>query len=210
MLTLVFDTETTGKADFKFGPDHPSQPGLVQLGAILYDDRKVVAELNLIVQPRDGEGDPIPVQPEAYAKHGIDDETAARVGFFARQALDILDGLFGKAERVVAYNARFDDLVVATECYRDDLAHIFEGCDLVCAMLSAKPVCKLPNRHGYADYKWPSLDEAYRMLVDPNGFDNAHDAMADVRACAAVLWALEDGGHPLVTVESYKQGNKAT
>jgi hypothetical protein len=47
---------------------------------------------------------------------------------------------------------------------------------------------KLPNSRG--GYKWPTLDEAYRVLVDPSGFKDAHDAMADTRACRGVYYAL--------------------
>ena len=63
-------------------------------------------------------------------------------------------------------------------------------------MLSSMPVLKLPGRYG--NYKWPKLEEAYKFLVDPAGFEDAHDALVDVKACAAVLDALEEMGAPLV------------
>ena len=51
---------------------------------------------------------------------------------------------------------------------------------------------KIPGK-----YKWPNLAEAYAAYVDPAGFTDAHDAMADVQACARVLHAIEDNAIPL-------------
>lgn len=204
MLTLVYDTETTGMVDFKAPPDAPHQPGLVQLGAIFYDERRVVGELNVVVRPVDIDDKPIPIGPEAMAKHGISEGDVKRFGVPQFMAVGMLGEMGLKADRVVVFNVEFDHLVIRAAQHRE--GGRFRPCGsllarpAVCAMLSAKPVCKLPGR--YADYKWPSLAEAYRMLVDPQGFEGAHDAMADVRAAAAVLWALEDGGHPLVTIKS--------
>jgi len=44
-------------------------------------------------------------------------------------------------------------------------------------------------RSGRTNYKNPSLQEAYRHLFGRN-FVGAHDAMADVRACRDVYFAL--------------------
>jgi len=65
-------------------------------------------------------------------------------------------------------------------------------------MKTLEPIMKLPGKYGY---KFPTLDEAYRAYVDPMGFEGAHDAMKDVEACAAVLWAIEDNGFPLWTLK---------
>ena len=61
-----------------------------------------------------------------------------------------------------------------------------------CTMRIATNVLKIPGPRGF---KWPTLQEAYKRLVDPAGFEGAHDAITDVKACAAVFYALEDGGH---------------
>ena len=39
-MILFFDTETTGKADFKSSPDAAHQPRLVQFAALLMDEFK--------------------------------------------------------------------------------------------------------------------------------------------------------------------------
>ena len=57
-----------------------------------------------------------------------------------------------------------------------------------CTMLNTVEIVKIPGRKGY---KWPKLDEAYRILVDPDGFEGAHDALADVKACRKVFYNLK-------------------
>ena len=75
MKALIFDSETTGKALWKEPADDPRQPRIVQLGAILYDDeRRVVAEMNLVVRP-----DGWTVPAEAAAIHGFTTERAGAV-----------------------------------------------------------------------------------------------------------------------------------
>ena len=58
-------------------------------------------------------------------------------------------------------------------------------------MMASSFVLKLPGRFGNS-YKWPKLSEAYETLVDEEGFEGAHDAMADVRACRAVYYKLKE------------------
>lgn len=61
--------------------------------------------------------------------------------------------------------------------------------DKFCTMKAMTPVCKL---HGnYGDFKWPKLQEAHKHAFGVE-FDGAHDALADVRACARVYrWLME-------------------
>jgi DNA polymerase-3 subunit epsilon len=76
-MLLAFDTETTGLVDFRMPSDHPSQPHLVQLAAVLIDEEtwQERASLSVIIEP---EGWQIP--EAASAVHGIDTETAKRCG----------------------------------------------------------------------------------------------------------------------------------
>ena len=60
-------------------------------------------------------------------------------------------------------------------------------------MEATTDICKIPPPRG-SGYKWPKLEEAYRILVDPVGFEGAHDAMVDVEACRKVFYALKNGG----------------
>lgn len=197
MLTLVFDTETTGMADFKAAKLNRlhCQPYIVQLGASLYLDRQVVAEVNILADPT-YKGDRMSIPPGATEVHGITDSMIEAAGFDHKLVVPLFNQLVKKADRLVAHNMQFDLLMARSMFTRIAASHdTLLGVPKVCTMLSSKPVLKLPGKYG--DFKWPSLDEAYRVLVDADGFEGAHDAMVDVRAAAAVLFALEDAGHPL-------------
>lgn len=194
MLTLVFDTETTGKADFKQKQRLHIQPYLVQLGAQMYLDRRLVAEVNLIGDPS-FKGERVKVPQGAIDVHGITDEIIEAASFDYKLVVPIFNNLVKKADRLVAHNMEYDFLIARAMFTRIAASHdALLEVPKVCTMKSSETVLKLPGKYGY---KWPSLQEAYEALVDADGFEGAHDAMADVRACAAVLFALEDAGHPL-------------
>lgn len=193
MRTLVFDTETSGKCNFKLPPDNPVQPYIVQLAALLYDGRQLMAHLNLICCPMIGP-DQVLIPKEATDVHGITDDVAKRMGVPMKMIAAMFNNFLKVSDRIVAHNMDFDTRIMAGTYLRsgfpvDQLAIPHR----VCTMKAAEPVLKLPGLYG--KYKWPSLDEAYKTLVDKEGFDNAHDALADAKACAAILWALEDAGH---------------
>ncbi|MCL2608248.1 MAG: 3'-5' exonuclease [Methanomassiliicoccaceae archaeon] len=63
-----------------------------------------------------------------------------------------------------------------------------------CIMLASRDVCKIPGL--YDEYKWPKLDEAYRMIVrdDPAGIKGmqTHRAMSDAVMASYVLLRLHD------------------
>lgn len=189
MKALIFDSETTGKALWKEPADDPRQPRIVQLGAILYDDeRRVVAEMNLVVRP-----DGWTVPAEAAAIHGFTTERAGAVGVRIRGVLALFLALAERADVVVAHNLAFDRMMVEIEIARrpaEELARLVEvwrAKRKFCTMEESTEVLRLPGFFG--KYKWPSLAEAHRHYLGV-GFEGAHDAMADVRACAAVYFAM--------------------
>lgn len=186
LTTLAFDSETTGKSDFRAPAGAPSQPHIVQLGAILYDEnRRVVGEMNYLVKP---DGWTIPA--EATEIHGITTEMCERFGLPLKTVIMTLLCLARRAKRTAAHNRPFDDLMVRTALIRLGFTKELEewealskagGC---CTMEAMTPVCKLPGRRGF---KWPTLQEAHTHAFGV-GFEGAHDAMIDVRSCAKVLF----------------------
>lgn len=188
-MHLIIDTETTGKCDFRGGLD--AQPYLVQIGMLLFDnDRRLRGELNAIIRP---EGWEIP--DEAAAVHGITTGIALRYGVPVNEVLNIVERFGAHAEILSSFNWDFDRLVVDAALYRSGLLR--EGFNLkqdyVCTMREMTPICKI-KKLGYIGpdpYKWPKLEEAYRFLFN-EGFDGAHDAMADVRAAARIYFRLLD------------------
>ena len=192
MSALFYDSETTGKLDFKRPAEDPSQPHIVQLGAILCDDsRRVVAEINLLVRP---DGWVIPA--EAIAIHGITQDMAERYGVGLAAVMRLFLDLCAHADVLVAHNVSFDEKMVRRELHHLNLpvtAEEFRQRPSFCTMKSTTDICKLPGPYGY---KWPKMTEAYAHFFG-NVFDGAHDAIADVRACRGVYYAM----HPIKTEE---------
>lgn len=179
-MYLVFDTETTGKADFTRPPEDPCQPRLVQLGAQLLDsDFHVRAEINLIVRP-----DGFVISDEVAAIHGITQAIAERYGCEEYFVLNCFASLCKRAEVLVAHNLKFDGIVMGRAyCIRSVPVDLPPT--KLCTMTDMTPHCQLAGgRNG--QYKWPSLSQAH-VHATGHDFHGAHDAMADVRACATVL-----------------------
>jgi DNA polymerase III epsilon subunit-like protein len=178
-MILAFDTETTGKAFFKLPVSHPDQPRIIQLGAILYDlDWNVRAEVNLIAKG-------IPIPEEAAKVHGITTEIAQKCGVPPSTLLSAFVELSEHATVVVAHNFQFDRFMLAIEAARqmDVIGKFDHLVDIsFCTMLAMTDICKIPGPYGN---KWPRLQEAHQYALG-KPFEGAHDAMADVRACAAI------------------------
>lgn len=184
MNILFIDSETTGIYQWKQPMEHPSQPHLVQLGAVLHDANKHVrASLNLIIKPNGWE-----IPAEAAAVHGITTEIAHQYGVPLVDALEMLSGLAEMAGLVVAHNTDFDIPVFGAQYHRAGLEDPFLNRSRFCTMKASTNICRIPGPRGF---KWPKLEEAHRHFTG-EGFDNAHDAMADVLACARVYYHLAD------------------
>ena len=190
---LVFDTETTGLPSWRAGHGHICQPDVLQL-ALLLVDSETDEEVNYVsFLIKDGK----PGDEGAVAIHGITDEKRERFGIPRRLALSIFHHFVMQADLVVAHNMDFDYGMLKT-------MYIREGVEMpnfkqYCTMKALTPLCKLPhknpNRGRNDNYKWPKLIEAYSMFIDPDGFDGAHDAMVDVRACYEMYKWLGREGH---------------
>jgi DNA polymerase-3 subunit epsilon len=176
MIALFFDTETTGFKTSTFTPE------IVQIGALLQDmeSGKVVGELNLICQAAN------PIPPVVSEIHGITDDLSARFG--VKQA--VADGMFAtlasKADVVVAHNIEFD-LGIIDGAWQTSRA-ILKSKPQFCTMRSCSPIKDMPRKHA-GKTQYCKLADAYRYFYEQD-FDNAHDAMADVRACRDVFLSL--------------------
>jgi DNA polymerase III epsilon subunit-like protein len=180
---LTFDTETTG---------FPNKGGrLVQLGALLQDENeKILAEINLLVQP-----DGFDIPQVCTDIHGISTSDAQQYGVPLIVALSAFNHLAKKATRVVAHNHQFDLAIMQNE-FNFVKRELPIEVDLMkfCTMLATTQLCKLPNPRG-PGYKWPKLQEAHKFAFNEE-FDNAHSAMADVRACSRLyFWLAKEHPH---------------
>ena len=103
-------------------------------------------------------------------------------------ALASLVYLATKCKTVVAHNLDFDAMMIASECHRLGQSSLINHVQHECTMKIATPFCKLPGRYG--DYKWPSLAETHRHFFGTE-VQGAHDAMADVLACARCYFEIK-------------------
>lgn len=190
MKYLVFDTETTGKALFSHPPTDPQQPHIVQLGAVLYDGdtHTILKKLDHIIKPSpDGY---TTIDPGAEAKHGISLEKATAEGIDLMHALLDFYSFMIEADIIVAHNLKFDMIMLMASLHRCNFNDI-KIPRRVCTMEEMTNICKLRGAFR-GKYKWPTLTEAHQHCTGM-GFDNAHNAMADVIACAVIFqWLVKE------------------
>lgn len=193
--TVVFDTETNGKRPkVRKGQSLPpdQEPAITQIAAMLFWGRRPVAHLSCFIDPLNHDGTPAEIpREEFFIKSGITQETVDAVGLPNKVGIAMFSQLLKVSDRMVAHNIAFDCPITRAAFQRVNAPlERFDELPKFCTMKTLEPILKLPGKYGY---KFPTLDESYRALVDPEGFDGAHDAMVDVEACAKVLWAIEDG-----------------
>lgn len=195
MIDLVFDTETTKFPEWKLPDAHHEQTQLMQLGVLLTKGPEVVMEWDHLVYCTQ---DP---SPGALKAHGITRAMCQEAGVRLQEAVDFFDKRLLDVDRVVCHNVAFDFKVMGCAYAQVNAQagqQLYNINNLlskpnVCTMLSATDVLKLsgkiPNK-----WKWPTLQESYRGLVDPAGFEGAHSAGADCAAAHQVLCALTERG----------------
>ncbi len=189
MTYLFFDTETTGLPNFYKEPSDPVQPRICQLGAILSDEEgRVKAEINLLIKP-----DNYVISPELSAIHGITQEDAMKYGLSIKGALSIFDRLLCMSKMVIAHNVKFDLFMLKIESTLSGV-ELHVPLNPYCTVEKSKDILQIPPTakmlsSGIKGYKSPNLQEAHEHFFNRK-FEGAHDAMADVRACKDVFFAI--------------------
>lgn len=204
---LFYDTETQGLPDFGAPSEDPKQPHIVQLAAALVDpgSRRVVASIDVIIKP---DGWEIPA--DVAAIHGITTEVANACGVDEKQALTLFMGMWIRCDHRVAHNESFDARIIRIGMKRfgwgDEAADEWKAGKAECTCDMSTPICQLPATEkmrsaGFGKkFKKPKLVEAYQHIIG-KPMDGAHNAMADVRGCMEIYWAMKDGkiGHQMST-----------
>lgn len=202
-IALFYDTETQGLPLFDQPSEHPDQPHIVQLGAALVDlDTRIeLATLDLIVRP---DGWTIP--DDVAAVHGITTEKAMDLGVPEVLVVDALLALWRQADGMhrlrIGHNESFDARILRIALKRHidhrepaaPLSDIWKAAKAECTQRLATPILKLPptDRMKAAKrfhYKSANLREAYQHFTG-QPLEGAHNALVDVRACAAVYFAV--------------------
>ena len=193
-LILVYDTETDGFTKPKLAKTDPSQPHVVQIACSLIEqDGTERACFHAIVKP---DGYSIPA--ETAAIHGIDTALAERVGVPAQVAMAAFCQLRARASEVAAHNEEFDWFVLEVALARLGIRPTKTWPKRTCTMRGSTALVNLPPtpkmiKAGFTKNKPPSLMELHTFLFG-EGFEGAHDAMVDVRACSRSLVELRRRG----------------
>lgn len=184
-MYLFFDTETTGLPRNWKAPitDLANWPRMVQLAYLLADGNGTeLASGNFIIKP---DGYTIPA--EAARIHGITTERAEKEGKELPGVLCDFQAALGQAQYVIAHNISFDEKIVGAEFLRNKMPDTLPAKRRICTMNSATDYCAIPGPYGN---KWPKLTELHNKLFQ-TGFEEAHNAFADVTATVKCFWELK-------------------
>lgn len=201
---LFYDTETTGLPIWSQPSEHPDQPRVVQLAAVLCDEEtgEELQEMNMIILP---DGWTIP--DEVASVHGITTERAMDEGVAAGYAVDHFIELWKEADQRGGHNESFDMRMLRIELMRSPIysmqavgelpfADYWKQAPAYCTQTNSTKIVNLPptakmlaaRRKGP---KSPNLGEAYEFFTGRK-LEGAHDAMVDVRACKAVYYGIKN------------------
>jgi DNA polymerase-3 subunit epsilon len=187
-MYLIFDCETTGLPRNWRAPisDLANWPRVIQIAWSLHDqaDHRIESATHL-VQP-----DGFIIPEEVRRIHGITTERAQAEGRKLPVVLNEFASAVEKSEILVGHNIRFDENVISAEYLRMNLKPPFSEKKRFCTMEKTTDLCRIPGMRGY---KWPTLSQLYWELFKSN-FEDAHDAGADVAACAKCFFELKHRG----------------
>lgn len=198
MKALFYDTETTGLPLWNEPSEHPRQPHICQLAALLVDldSRKTLASIDLTIAPDGWE-----IPEEVTKIHGITMAHALAVGMHESLALQVFFELWRSCDVRIGHNESFDARMLRIACHRYGDQHRIANPDewkagkAECTQLLATPILKLPPTEkmlaaGFNKPKSANLREAYKHFYGSE-LVGAHSAMADAQACQYVYFAIK-------------------
>jgi DNA polymerase-3 subunit epsilon len=196
MKAIFYDSETTSLPLWHEPSEHPDQPHIVQLAALLVDldTRKTLASLDLTIAPLGWE------IPEDVVKiHGISTEYARSVGVPEALAVHVFMELWSRADFRVGHNEQFDARIVRCALHRytalTERAALWKAGRSECTQLLATPILKLPPTAkmlaaGFNRHKSANLREAYKHFYGDE-LVGAHSAIEDAQGCMHVYFAIK-------------------
>lgn len=185
-MYLIFDTETTGLPVDDNAPltDFDNWPRMVQIAWQLHDkEGRLVSNRDYVIRP---EGYEIPYS--ATQIHGITTQMAEELGHDLRSVLEEFSQVVQSARLGAGHNLKFDYTIVGAEFLRKGMKNVLEDLPFADTMEAGRDFCKIPTRRPGV-YKVPRLEELYEQLFG-QGFDQAHNAAADVNATAQAFMEM--------------------
>jgi DNA polymerase-3 subunit alpha len=186
-MFIVFDTETTGLIQKKNAKIEELEfwPRVVQLAWQIHDKSgNLLRHEDFLIQPN---GFKIPYDAEKV--HGISTELAETTGKPLVEVLDLFLTEVEAAEFLVGHNLKYDLDVLSSELFRLGRSlDVFDKAVLDTCTEDTAQKCQLPGGKG-KKFKLPTLSELYFHLFK-EGFNEAHNATADVEASARCFFEL--------------------
>lgn len=178
-MYLVFDTETTGKPKKYNAPmtDLDNWPRVTQLAWEAYNyEGKPFASYSQLIKP---DGWEIPKE-KFFIDNGMSTERCEAEGVPIQHAIHGIIEFMDQCKYLIAHNMKFDHPVLGAEMIRYKMRP------------KNKPVkiCTLEAARSNSRGKNNLTDLHARLLGF--GFDGAHEAMADVRACSRVFFKMKE------------------
>lgn len=174
-MFLAVDLESSDLLKRDLPLDDSSQPWIVSLAAVLCEDDGAERDFFYTRIRADGRT----IKAGAQQVHGIGTRDAARSGVSEIAALGMLVGFASQATRLVAHNVEFGrDVIVSTllRLKKDARMLTRPGLELCCTMRTAAPICKIPGAGQDGQHKWPSLQEAAKILLGVDVQSATHSA----------------------------------
>jgi DNA polymerase III subunit epsilon len=184
MNYLVFDTETTGTPkNYKASmTDLENWPRIIQLAWARYDNETLIDSSVDLIKP---EGWEMP-KGEFWVNNGFTQEKSLTEGISIKEVLIKFIDQIEICNFLIAHNINFDYNVSGAEMIRAQVKSK-NKINKLCTMQLSTDFCNIPGPYGP---KWPKLEELHNKLFGI-GFEGAHDAMNDVRACAKCFFELK-------------------
>lgn len=183
MITLTFDTETSGLPLFKEPYHDPRQPWVMQLTAVVSDDTRVYHTYSTLIRHDGRDAD-----QGAIDVHGLTLDMCKQFGASEERAIAEFGRMLMGVDLLVGHNIKFDMLLLCGMYHRVLPTFIpnLLAIPTCCTMSESTNLLKLPGRYGY---KWSKLTELHGALFNGEEFD-AHDALADVMATRRCFYEL--------------------
>lgn len=179
-MYVAWDTETTGLPGTRLTPTLKNlhkydSCRIVSLAAVKYSSRgRELASFHRIIKP-------LGYTVGATHVHGITHEHALEHGTPFAQVFDEFIEFVGSVETLVAHNSKFDENVLTSEVLRIGQVPDFSKLTFVCTN----------NLHKEREFGPIKLIDLY-IKTFGHGFDGAHDALNDARACGEVYPRMRD------------------
>jgi len=166
--------------------DLDNWPRIIQFAFCVYDEKKqLIAEHCALIKP---DGWTIPNE-KFWIDNGFSQSRSEEFGLPIHCSLRDFISWINKSKYLIAHNIKFDYPITGAEMIRAKMKADVK-LKQICTMDAGTDLCQLPGRYGF---KWPKLEELHKHLFGI-GFEGAHDALNDVKACAKCFFELTDRG----------------